>query len=130
MARDAGRPSAPIRVGIVGTGFAASSHLDALSRLRTVEVAGVVGSSRERARAAAQRLGVGRAYPDLDALLGDEDVRAIHNCTPNHLHADVTLAALMAGKHVLSEKPLAMDSTEAGNLVDAATASGRVTGVC
>jgi predicted dehydrogenase len=130
MSPGAGRRATPIRVGIVGTGFAASSHLDALARIRGVEVAGVVGSSEDRARVAADRLGVERVFPDLDALLDDGSIDAIHNCTPNHLHADVTLASLAAGKHVLSEKPLAMDSAQAGHLVDAARASDRVTGVC
>ncbi|MFL5796835.1 MAG: Gfo/Idh/MocA family protein [Actinomycetota bacterium] len=121
----------PIRVGIVGTGFAASSHLDALARLPGVAVAGVAGSSPDRARAAAERLGIGGlAYPDLEALLGDPEVDAVHNCTPNHLHAQVTLQALAAGKHVLSEKPLAIDSEESARLVAAASGASLVTGVC
>src|SRR4051812_31087604 len=117
-----------IRVGLVGGGFAASSHVDALRRVRGVEVAGLVGSSPERGRAAADRLGAGRAYPDLDALLGDVD--AVHVCTPNHLHGPQTLAALAAGKHVLSEKPLGIDAAEAGRLAAAAAGAGVVTGVC
>ena len=120
----------PIRVGVIGTGFAASSHLDALARLRGVEVAGVVGSSPDRSRAAAERLGIGRAYPDLDALLEDDSVDAVHNCTPNHLHAGITDRALAAGKHVLSEKPLAFDPEEGARLVAAAARTGAVTGVC
>ena len=120
----------PIGVGVVGTGFAASSHLDAIRRLPGVEIRGVVGSSEERGRVAARRLGVRRAYRSLDELLEDTDVDAVHNCTPNHLHAGITLAALAAGKHALSEKPLAMDSAETAQMTRAASESGLVTGVC
>ena len=119
-----------IRVGVIGTGFAASSHLDALARLRGVEVAGILGSSPERSRAAAERLGVGRAYPGLEALLDDDSVDAVHNCTPNHLHAGITERALATGKHVLSEKPLALDPEEGARLVSAADRANVVTGVC
>ena len=122
--------AATIGVGVVGTGFAASSHLDALSRVAGVRVAGVVGRTPERARAAADRLGVDRVYPDLDALLADRQVQAVHNCTPNDRHAEVTLAALAAGKHVLSEKPLALDANQSATLAAAAADAGVVTGVC
>src|SRR5436190_20533224 len=111
--------AATIGVGVVGTGFAASSHLDALSRVAGVRVAGVVGRTPERARAAADRLGVDRVYPDLDALLADRQVQAVHNGTPNDRHAEVTLAALAAGKHVLSEKPLALDANQSATLAAA-----------
>src|SRR5439155_14827953 len=116
----------PIGVGLVGTGFATSSHLDALSRVAGVRVAGVVGSSPDRARAAADRFDIDRVYPDLDALLGDPEVQAVHNCTPNQLHAEITLAALEAGKHVLSEKPLAFDVEQSARLVAAAHDAGVV----
>jgi predicted dehydrogenase len=121
-----------IGVGIVGTGFAASAHVDALSRLPNAVVMGLVGSSPDRARAVADRLGVERVYPDVDALLDDASVDAVHNCTPNDVHADVTLRALSAGKHVLSEKPLALDSTETARLLEGAVAGAGdvVTGVC
>jgi predicted dehydrogenase len=120
-------PKDRIRAGIVGTGFAASSHIDALARLRRVEVAGVWGSSRERTNDAAERLDV-RAFSSLDELLDDVDV--VHNCTPNDAHAEVTVAALNAGVHVLSEKPLGFDAAEASRLAAASGASKVVTGVC
>src|SRR2546427_3578380 len=121
-----------VRVGVVGTGFAASSHLDALSRVRGVRVTGFVGSSPDRAQAAAERLGLDPdvIVAELAALLEGDEVDAIHNCTPNHLHAEVTLAALAAGKHVLSEKPLGMDAAETDQLAAAARDSDVVSGVC
>ena len=119
-----------IHVGVIGAGFAASSHLDALSRLPEVEVAGLVGRSPERTRAAADRLGIERVYPDLDGMLADPGVDAVHVCTPNDRHAQVTIAALAAGKHVLSEKPLAMNAEQGRRLVAAARDAGTVVGVC
>ncbi len=117
-----------IRVGVVGTGFAASSHLDALARVRRVEVAGVLGSSTERTRAAADRLGVERAFTSLDELLAGVDV--VHNCTPNDVHSTITRAALHAGVHVLSEKPLGLNAAEAAALQHAAGSAPVLTGVC
>ncbi len=120
----------PLRVGIVGTGFSAAAHVEALRRLPGLEVASIAGRSAERARQVAARLDVDAAFGDYRALLERSDVDAVHNCTPNDLHAEVTLAALEAGKHVLSEKPLGMDSAETAPLVAAAAASPAVTGVC
>src|SRR3954469_14551327 len=116
----------PIRVGIAGAGFAAAAHLDALRRLENVEIAGLLASSPERTRAAAERLGVAAAG-SLDQLL-DADV--VHNCTPNDVHVWVTEAAMDAGVHVLSEKPLGFDASEATRLARAAGEAGVVTGIC
>src|SRR5205823_255177 len=89
-------------------------------------VAGVVGSTAQRGLEAARRLGVDRAYPDLDAMLGDRSVDVVHNCTPNDVHREVSAGALAAGKHVLSEKPLGLDSAETAALVEAAADLGRL----
>ena len=113
--------------GIVGGGFAASSHIDALSRLKRVEIGGLVGSSAERTSAAAERLGV-PTFGSLAHLL--EAVDVVHNCTPNDAHATVTRAALDAGVNVLSEKPLGLDAAEASDLAVSARSADAVTGVC
>jgi predicted dehydrogenase len=119
-----------VRVAVIGAGFAGSSHVEALRRVPGVDVAVVAGSDGERARAAAAALGVARSTGDYRDALADETIHVVHNCTPNDLHAEVTGAALEAGKHVLAEKPLAMDSGETADLVERAAASGLVTGVC
>jgi predicted dehydrogenase len=102
----------------------------ALKRVPAARVAAVVASTPERAADAAARLGVDRSTADLGELLDDPSIDVIDNCTPNHLHAGITEAALAAGKHVLSEKPLAMDTEETARLVAAAERAGTVTGVC
>jgi predicted dehydrogenase len=121
---------AVIGAAIVGTGFAGTSHLDALRRSSNVRVAGVLGSTPERSAEAAARLGVERAYGSLDEMLADPDVTVVHNCTPNDLHAAVALATLDAGKHLVSEKPLGIDAAEAATLADRARDAASVTAVC
>ncbi|MGZ5297054.1 MAG: Gfo/Idh/MocA family protein, partial [Actinomycetota bacterium] len=115
---------------IVGTGFAGTSHLDALRRLPNVRVAGVLGSRPDRTVEAAARLGVSRAFGSLDEILADADVAVVHNCTPNDVHAHVALAVLDAGKHLVSEKPLGIDAAEAAVLADRARGTDVVTAVC
>jgi predicted dehydrogenase len=116
------------RVAVIGTGFAASAHLDALSRVPGVELTGVLGSSPERTRAAAERLGVERAFGSLDEALAEAEV--VHNCTPNDAHGAVTIAALGAGLHVVSEKPLGLDGAEARRMTELAAGTDVVTTVC
>ena len=111
-----------MRAAVVGTGFIGLVHVEALRRLG-VEVAGVVGSSPERAR---QKPGLPEPYESYEALLADESVDVVHITTPNHLHHPQAKAALAAGKHVVCEKPLALTSQETGELVRLAEASGRV----
>lgn len=111
-------------VGLVGPGFIAPHHLDAVRRLGDVDVVAIAGSSLASAEKKAREYKVERAYGDFPALMADPDVDVIHNTTPNHLHLAVNLAALRAGKHVISDKPLARNAAEAKQLRDAAVESG------
>jgi predicted dehydrogenase len=120
-----GSRAEPIRVGIAGTGFAASAHVDALRRLPDVAVVAVGGSDGGRAREFAERHRIGRSWDSHFALVEDRDVEVVHNCTVNRRHAAISLAALAAGRHVLSEKPLAMDTIESEALVVAAERAAR-----
>jgi predicted dehydrogenase len=111
-----------IRAAVVGTGFIGVVHVDALRRLG-VRVAGVVGSSPERAAAKA---GLPAPYPSFEAMLADPAVDVVHVTTPNHLHYEQVRDALAAGKHVVCEKPLAMTSAETAELLRLAEQSGLV----
>jgi predicted dehydrogenase len=88
-----------------------------------VDVVAIAGSSQQSADRKAREYKVDRAYGDYHALIADPDVQVIHNTTPNYLHLPVTLAALAAGKHVISDKPLAVNPTEGRTLRDAAIAA-------
>jgi predicted dehydrogenase len=101
-----------LRAAVVGTGFVGALHVEALQRLG-IEVLGVVGSSPERARAKAHAA----AYESLEAMLADDRVDVVHVTTPNHLHYEQVKAALAAGKHVVCEKPLALDASQSGELL-------------
>jgi len=111
-------------MGLVGPGFVAKHHLDAVRRLGDVDIVAIAGSSQASAEKKVKEYKVDRAYGDYKALLADPDIQVIHNTTPNYLHLPVTLAALAAGKHVVSDKPLAMNPEEGKQLRDAAVASG------
>jgi predicted dehydrogenase len=123
----------PIRVGIVGTGFAAEAHADALRRLPNVELAGIASRTPARADGAAKQLGASRSFSDPAALIDDPHIDSVHICTINRLHHELSERALRAGKHVVTEKPLATDpqgSELLANLAAQALDSGVLTAVC
>jgi predicted dehydrogenase len=113
-------------MGIVGAGFVGPHHVDAVRRLGFVDVVAVAGSSDASAKAKADALGARKAYGNYEALLDDPDVHVVHNATPNYLHYPVNAAAIAKGKHVVSDKPLAMTAAEAKKLLDAANKAGIV----
>jgi len=110
-------------MGLIGPGFVAAHHIDAVRRLGDVDVVAIAGSSQESADRKAREYKVDRAYGDFHALISDPDVQVIHNTTPNYLHLQVNMAALAAGKHVISDKPLAMNPEEGRKMRDAAMAA-------
>jgi predicted dehydrogenase len=113
-----------VGMGLVGPGFVALHHIDAVRRLGDVDVVAIAGSTLEGTRRKAQHSKIERAYGDFNELIADPDIQVVHNTTPNHLHFAVSMAAFRAGKHVISDKPLAPNSTEGKLLRDAALASG------
>ena len=114
---------------VVGTGFIGPVHVEALRRLGR-PITGILASSPEKSRQAAQRLGVERGYATYDELLADPHVTAVHLASPNRLHFEQCRRALEACKHVLCEKPLAMNAEQSAELVTLARQRGRVAAVC
>jgi predicted dehydrogenase len=114
-----------LRVGIVGTGFIGRVHARA-ARVAGARLAGVAASSPERAAAAQRALGAERGYGSAEELVGSDAIDVVHICTPNHLHVPLAQAAIAAGKHVVCEKPVALDSSDAAGLIVAAEAAGVV----
>lgn len=121
--------STSIGVAMIGTGFIGPIHLEALRRAGQT-VVGILGSSPVRSKAAAEKYHIPRAYESLAELLADPAVQAVHVTSPNRFHTEQTAEALKAGKHVLCEKPLAMNSRESADLLKLARASGLHAGVC
>ena len=111
-----------MRFGLVGTGpWATMAHGPGLAAAHGVDLVGVWGRSLEKAETLAGSLGV-TAYDDYDALLAD--VEAVAFAVPPDVQAEMALVAAQAGKHLLLDKPVAMDVEAARALRDAATAAG------
>jgi predicted dehydrogenase len=116
------------KAAVAGTGFIGPVHVEGLRRAG-VEVVGILGSTPDRSQASAAVLGIEKAYSSLDEVLADADVDCVHLATPNRLHFEQAKASIAAGKHVLCEKPLAMNSAESAELVRLAAASNVACGV-
>lgn len=118
-----------IRAGLIGAGFVGPLHVEAVRRLGYVDFVAVVTSSKESAQHKARQLGIDGAYSDYKELLADSSIEAVHVCTPNNLHYEVIRAALEAGKHVICDKPLSVDSVEARELKELAREARKVNAV-
>ena len=117
-----------LTAAVVGLGFVGRAHVESLRRLG-IPVRGALGSSGETTAAACKALSLERGYRSLDELAADSAVDVVHLCTPNYLHFDQASRLMRAGKHVLCEKPLTMDSAESELLVALARETGKVGGV-
>ena len=106
-----------IRTAVIGTGFMGRVHLEALRRVENVDVVEVAATSLDKARAAAAGYNVLNATGDWRDVIHDPSIDAVHITTPNVSHFPIAKAAFEAGKHVLCEKPLAMNVAEAQELV-------------
>lgn len=116
-----------IKSAIVGAGFMGPVHTEALKRLG-VQVVGILGVDDAESKKAQAALSLLKAYRNLEEILAD-DIDVVHITTPNKLHYEMAKAALNAGKHVLCEKPLAMNSRQSAELVELAKKTGLVAGV-
>ena len=106
-----------LNAAIIGAGFIGPVHLEALRRLG-IPVTGVLGSTPESSERSASSLGLPRAYRSLEELLADGVVHVVHITSPNRAHFAQASAVLRAAKHVMCEKPLAMNSRESAALVE------------
>ena len=117
-----------IKVGIAGTGFIGPVHVEALRRLN-IPVVGLAESSSQLAQQKAAELGIPHPYASYEEMVADPEISVIHLATPNLLHFPHTKAALLAGKHVVCEKPLAMTTSKSAELVRLAKETGHVNAV-
>jgi predicted dehydrogenase len=114
-----------LRIGILSTAdIGIRKVIPGMRRATRVEVVAIASRNGDQARSAAERLGIPRAHASYEALLADPDVDAVYIPLPNHLHAEWTIAAARAGKHVLCEKPLAMTAADAERMAAACDAAG------
>lgn len=110
-----------LRWGVLGTSrFAQTKIIPAVKHCLHAEIAAVASRDLSKAQEETRRLGIPKAYGSYEELLADSDVDAIYNPMANHLHVPWSIKALEAGKHVLCEKPIGLNSAEAQRLLDAA----------
>lgn len=114
-----------IKVAVIGTGFGARCQMPAFVAHPDTKLVAVVSQSLERARIAAQTHGAPVYSDDYRTVIKRDDIDLVSITAPPHLHAPITLAALKAGKHVLCEKPMALNEREAARMVDAARKARR-----
>ena len=127
------KPKKEITIGLVGYGFMGKTHAWAISNLPfffndlpfTARITGVVTRSMEKSRTVADALGIPDAFDNEDALIAS-DVDVIDICTPNICHAQTARKALMAGKHLYCEKPLADNFADAAQMAQLAATSGKI----
>ena len=118
-----------IRIGVVGCGgIANGKHLPAEKRNPASELVAFCDIIEERAVRAKEKYGTedSAVYTDYKEMLKDKSIDAVLVCTPNCSHCEITVAALDAGKHVLCEKPMAMNYAEAKQMLAARDRSGKV----
>ncbi|MGB2715206.1 MAG: Gfo/Idh/MocA family oxidoreductase [Vicinamibacterales bacterium] len=114
-----------VRWGVLGVArIATQKVIPAMQRGEWSEVVAIASRDGRKADQAAVTLGLTRSYASYDALLADPDIEAIYNPLPNHLHVPWTKRAAEAGKHVLCEKPIAMNAAEARTLLDVRDRTG------
>ena len=119
---------ATVRAAVVGAGFIGPVHVEALRRIG-VEVVGFAEVNASVAAAQQKSMGGGKIYENFEAILADPTIDLVHITSPNFLHYEQSKAVLLAGKHVLCEKPLAMDIKESAELVALAKKTGLVAAV-
>ena len=111
-------PAAPLRWGVLSTAkIGRKAVIPAIQQSERGAVVAIASRDGVAARAVADDLDIPRAFSSYEALLAAEDIDAVYNPLPNHLHAEWTMKAADAGKHVLCEKPLTLDATEAAGVI-------------
>ncbi len=117
-----------IGAAVIGSGFIGTIHIEALRRIG-VNVVGLLDATPELTVDRAAQLGLATAYGSIEELLADDRVRVVHVTSPNELHYSQARQLLVAGRHVVCEKPLALTSAESGALVQLARSSGLINAV-
>lgn len=118
-----------VNVAIIGLGYIGKVHLETLLRIPGIQIKALVGRRLAPTERIAQKYGISLATDDYTQLLSDPTIAVIHNCTPNDLHFEINRAFLQAGKHILSEKPLARSAQETSELVELAAKHDLLTAI-
>jgi UDP-N-acetylglucosamine 3-dehydrogenase len=113
-----------MRIGILGSGFMGTTHARAYAKIPGVSIAAVSSRNLDRAEKLAKEVSA-RATIDNRSIIDDPSIKAISNTLPTHLHAEMTITALKAGKHVLLEKPFALTAADCDDMIATAKETGQ-----
>ena len=114
-----------LRIGLIGAGdVARAAHLPSFAANKKVEIAAVADPDTQSAASAAQHFGIGNVVEDYHEILDDPSISAVDICAPHYLHYQIAMDALNEGKHVICEKPIAMNLEEADGMIEAANELG------
>ena len=117
----------PVKWGVISTArIGVEKVIPAMQKAKHCKIVAIASRDAAAARLTADKLGIPKAYGSYEALLADPEIEAIYNPLPNHLHVPWSIKAAEAGKHVLCEKPLALDAAEAATLVAARDRTGKL----
>ena len=118
-----------LKSAIIGSGFMGAAHVEALRRIPGAEVVAIASDDYKRAREIADDYDIPNVFDNWKDAINHPQVEVVHNCTPNFLHFEINRAAIQAGKHIISEKPLTVTSQEAAQLVNLAHSKKVVTAI-
>ncbi|MGH6884725.1 MAG: Gfo/Idh/MocA family protein, partial [Geminicoccales bacterium] len=115
----------PVRFGVISTAkIGIQKVIPAMQQSQRCRIVAIASRDPARARAAAEALGIPKAFGSYAELIHDPEIEAVYNPLPNHLHVPVSIEAAAAGKHVLCEKPVALTAEEAAKLIEARDRAG------
>src|SRR5437899_10727834 len=114
-----------VKWGVLGAASIATKKvIPGMQKGERSEIAAIASRDLKKAKDAAKKLGIAKAYGSYEELLADEEIEAIYNPLPNHLHVPWSIQAAEAGKHVLCEKPISLSVAEARTLLDVQDRTG------
>lgn len=114
-----------VKVGLIGSQFGATLHIEGFQRVGDAEVVAVASPTKAHVEEFARKHQIPKTFTDYKQLLASKDIAMVCIAVPNHLHCQVVVDALAAGKHVMIEKPLCMNLDEADRMIDAARKAGK-----
>ncbi len=113
------------KIGVIGAGAFSEAHIQAILKSKNAQLVAIADKDPAQAKLRAEQYGIADWYSDYNELLAREDIEAVTLPLPDQVHKEITVAALKAGKHVLCEKPMALDLQECKDMVRAARESGK-----
>ena len=118
------------KTAVIGCGMISKNHFKALKNVKNAECVVACDIRPERFAAAAETYGIPRTETDYHKVLDDPEIDVVHICLPHYLHARIAIEAMEHGKHVLCEKPMALDPADAEKMIEVRDRTGCVLGIC